>query len=46
VKVAQFINLFLFTLGPPRGGTVLETTAIPEIRVQAEALATHLLNRL
>jgi uncharacterized NAD(P)/FAD-binding protein YdhS len=32
----------LFTLGPPRRGEVFETTAVPEIRVQAEALARHL----
>jgi uncharacterized NAD(P)/FAD-binding protein YdhS len=28
-----------FTLGPPRRGDLLETTAVPEIRVQAESLA-------
>jgi uncharacterized NAD(P)/FAD-binding protein YdhS len=32
----------LFTLGPPRRGGLFETTAVPEIRVQAEALARHL----
>ncbi|HEX9950638.1 MAG TPA: FAD/NAD(P)-binding protein, partial [Rubricoccaceae bacterium] len=32
----------LFTLGPLRQGTLWETTAIPEIRVQAAALATRL----
>ncbi len=31
-----------FTLGPPRRGELFETTAVPEIRVQAEALAHHL----
>ncbi len=31
-----------FTLGPPRRGELIETTAVPEIRVQAEALAHHL----
>jgi uncharacterized NAD(P)/FAD-binding protein YdhS len=31
-----------FTLGPPRRGELFETTAVPEIRVQAEALALHL----
>ncbi len=31
-----------FTLGPPRRGELFESTAVPEIRVQAEALA-HLL---
>ncbi len=33
----------LFTLGPPRRGDLIETTAVPEIRMQAEALARHLL---
>jgi uncharacterized NAD(P)/FAD-binding protein YdhS len=33
----------LFTLGPPRRGELFETTAIPEIRKQAEALARHLI---
>lgn len=31
------------TLGPPLRGVHWETTAIPEIRVQAEKLATHIL---
>jgi len=33
----------LFTLGPLRKGTLWETTAVPEIRVQAEQLAETLL---
>jgi uncharacterized NAD(P)/FAD-binding protein YdhS len=33
----------LFTLGPPRRGGLFETIAVPEIRVQAETLAAHLL---
>jgi uncharacterized NAD(P)/FAD-binding protein YdhS len=33
----------LFTLGPPRRGDLIETTAVPEIRAQAEALARRLL---
>src|SRR6185369_615782 len=33
----------LFTLGPPRRGELFETTAVPEIRAQAEALARRLL---
>ena len=33
----------LFTLGPLRKGTLWETTAVPEIRVQAEHLAATLL---
>src|SRR5437764_4481857 len=32
----------LYTLGPLRKGTLWETTAVPEIRVQAEELATAL----
>jgi uncharacterized NAD(P)/FAD-binding protein YdhS len=31
-----------FTLGPPRRGELFETTAVPEIRVQAKALAGRL----
>ena len=33
----------LFTLGPPRRGELIETTAVPEIRLQAEALVRRLL---
>ncbi|MFE2044017.1 FAD/NAD(P)-binding protein [Streptomyces sp. NPDC059477] len=36
-------GLPLFTLGAPRRGELWETTAIPEIRVQAAALARELL---
>jgi uncharacterized NAD(P)/FAD-binding protein YdhS len=36
----------LFTLGPLRRGDLWESTAIPEIRVQALALARRLLERL
>ncbi|MCQ8242080.1 FAD/NAD(P)-binding protein [Rhizosaccharibacter radicis] len=32
----------LFSLGPPRMGTLFESVAIPEIRAQAAALAAHL----
>lgn len=32
----------LLTVGPPRKGTLFETTAIPEIRVQAAEVAAHL----
>ncbi|HEY3739914.1 MAG TPA: hypothetical protein VGL53_08715, partial [Bryobacteraceae bacterium] len=35
---------WLFTLGPPRSGGLFETTAIPEVRIQAEALAHHLVS--
>jgi uncharacterized NAD(P)/FAD-binding protein YdhS len=33
----------IYTLGPARRGVLWETTAVPEIRAQARALATHLL---
>jgi uncharacterized NAD(P)/FAD-binding protein YdhS len=36
----------LFTLGPPRIGELYETTAIPEIREQAQMLANTLIKRL
>jgi uncharacterized NAD(P)/FAD-binding protein YdhS len=32
-----------FTLGPPRRGELFETTAVPEIRAHAEALAHYLM---
>lgn len=35
----------LFTLGPPRRGELFETTAVPEIRVQAEELARYLVGQ-
>lgn len=34
----------LFTLGPPLKGKLWETTAVPELRVQAEALARRIRN--
>jgi uncharacterized NAD(P)/FAD-binding protein YdhS len=34
---------FLYTIGPSRKGSLWETTAVPEIRVQAAQLATLLL---
>jgi uncharacterized NAD(P)/FAD-binding protein YdhS len=36
----------LYTLGPPRSGSLLETTAVPEIGKQAEELAGTILRRL
>lgn len=36
----------LYTLGPPRRGDLFETTAMPEIRCQADALAKHLIGEL
>jgi uncharacterized NAD(P)/FAD-binding protein YdhS len=35
----------LYTLGPPRKGSLWETTAVPEIRAQAQKLALALLRR-
>ena len=35
---------WLLTLGPPRLGGLFETTAVPEIRRQAEALASYLMS--
>jgi uncharacterized NAD(P)/FAD-binding protein YdhS len=35
---------WLFTLGPPRSGGLFETTAVPEVRIQAEALAHYLVS--
>jgi uncharacterized NAD(P)/FAD-binding protein YdhS len=35
---------WLFTLGPTRVGGLFETTAVPELRIQAEALANHLVS--
>jgi uncharacterized NAD(P)/FAD-binding protein YdhS len=32
----------MWTLGPPRRGVLWETTAVPEIRQQAEALANRI----
>jgi uncharacterized NAD(P)/FAD-binding protein YdhS len=37
---------FLFTLGPTQKGCLWETTAVPEIRVQATQLARHIAERL
>jgi uncharacterized NAD(P)/FAD-binding protein YdhS len=36
----------LYTLGPPRSGNLLETTAVPEIGKQADELAGTILRRL
>lgn len=39
-------SAWLHTLGPSRKGQLWETTAVPEIRVQAQALALRLLQRI
>jgi uncharacterized NAD(P)/FAD-binding protein YdhS len=36
---------YLFTLGPPLRGGLFETTAVPEIRLQAKALAKNLIGQ-
>jgi uncharacterized NAD(P)/FAD-binding protein YdhS len=38
------LSEWLFTLGPPRIGDLFETTAVPELRIQAEALANQLVS--
>ena len=35
----------LFVVGPPRKGVLWETTAVPEIRVQADAIAATIVGR-
>jgi uncharacterized NAD(P)/FAD-binding protein YdhS len=35
---------WLFAVGPCRFGSLFETTAVPELRIQAESLANHLLS--
>jgi uncharacterized NAD(P)/FAD-binding protein YdhS len=39
-------SLHLFTLGPTLRGELFETTAVPEIRSQAEALAHYLISNI
>ena len=39
-------SLSLFTIGPTRKGQLWETTAVPEIRQQAEQLAAHIIKTL
>jgi len=39
-----YASTFLYTLGPPCKGRLWETTAVPEIRGQAQALAQRLLH--
>jgi len=40
------VSRWLYTLGPSRKGQLWETTAVPEIRVQAQALAHRMLAEL
>lgn len=42
IDAAGIANDWLLTLGPPRVGGLFETTAVPELRKQAEALASYL----
>jgi uncharacterized NAD(P)/FAD-binding protein YdhS len=37
-------SAWFFTIGPPRFGNYFETTAVPELRGQSEALANHLVS--
>lgn len=43
LDVDGVVSQILYTLGPPRQGRLWETTAVPEIRVQAAELAKELL---
>lgn len=43
INAMGVVSSVLFTLGPPRRGELVETTAVPEIRTQAETLAHRLL---
>jgi uncharacterized NAD(P)/FAD-binding protein YdhS len=43
IDTARNVSDVLFTLGPPLKGLLWETTAVPEIRLQAEQLAQRLL---
>ncbi|MCL1474113.1 FAD/NAD(P)-binding protein [Argonema antarcticum] len=43
LDVDGVVSQILYTLGPPRQGRLWETTAVPEIRVQAQELARELL---
>lgn len=43
LDVDGVVSQILYTLGPPRQGRLWETTAVPEIRVQAQELAQELL---
>jgi uncharacterized NAD(P)/FAD-binding protein YdhS len=46
VNAAGIASPLLYTLGPPRKGCLWETTAVPEIREQAKAMAQYLLHHL
>ncbi len=37
-------SAWLFAVGPPNFGALFETTAVPELRIQAESLANYLLS--
>jgi uncharacterized NAD(P)/FAD-binding protein YdhS len=43
VETSGHRSKFLYAVGPARKGSLWETTAVPEIRVQAAQLASHLL---
>lgn len=44
--VSGDVSKWLYALGPLRKGSLWETTAVPELRVQAEDLARHIAERL
>lgn len=44
IQADKTVSSRLYTLGTPQIGALWETTAIPELRVQADALAQELLN--
>ncbi len=46
LDVDGVVSQILYTLGPPRQGRLWETTAVPEIRVQAATLAKELMQTL
>lgn len=46
LDVDGVVSEILYTLGPPRQGRLWETTAVPEIRMQAKQLAQELLKTL
>jgi len=46
VDAAGRVSNRLFTLGPLRKGELWESTAVPELRVQAERLARRLMDVL
>ncbi|HLO48567.1 MAG TPA: hydroxyacylglutathione hydrolase, partial [Kamptonema sp.] len=44
ISAGDAVSKLLYTLGPPRKGSLWETTAVPEIRLQAANLASELIS--